>query len=102
RDLVQVDRALVRVLELPRFPPVRAGEGALLVAEELGLEQFRRDRGTVDLDERAAPAWRRRMDGAGDEVLAYAAFPAEQDRRIRVGDVLDDLADCPHRRAAVE
>jgi len=51
-DLVEVDRALVRVLELPGLSPVRTGEGALLVAEELGLEQPRRDRGTVDLDER--------------------------------------------------
>jgi len=42
------------------------------------------------------------MDGPGDEVLAHAAFPANQDRRIRVGDVFDDRADCPHRRAALE
>src|SRR5207247_11474441 len=69
RDLVQVDRALVRVLELPRLPPVRAGEGALLVAEELGLEQLQRNRGTVDLAERAVAAWRSRVAGPGDAVV---------------------------------
>jgi hypothetical protein len=52
RQLVQVDRAPVRVLELPVLAPVRAGKGAPLVPEELGLEQTQRDRGAVDLDER--------------------------------------------------
>src|SRR6058998_842117 len=32
RDLIQVDRAALRELELPRLAPVCAGEGALLVA----------------------------------------------------------------------
>src|SRR5205807_7871884 len=76
RDLVQVDRALVRVLELPRFPPVRAREGALLVAEELGLEQPGRDRGTVDLDERAVTAGRRGSGGPRDGILARGPPPA--------------------------
>src|SRR5207245_6572647 len=93
---VQLGRALVGILELPRLPPVRAGEGPLLVAEQLRLEQPRRDRGTVDLDERAAVTCRSGVDGPGDEVLTYAAFPTDQDRRIRIGDVLDDRPDCPH------
>ena len=101
-NLVQIDRALVGILELPRLPPVRAGEGPLLVAEQLRLEQPRRDRGTVDLDERAAVTCRSGVDGPGDEVLTYAAFPTDQDRRIRIGDVLDDRPDCPHLRASVE
>ena len=101
-DLVQIDRALVRILELPRLPPVRAGERALLVTEELGLEQPRWDRGTVDLDEGTVVASRRGMQGAGDEVLPDAAFAADQDRRIRVGDAFDDGADRPHLRASVE
>src|SRR2546425_12279477 len=67
-DLVQIDRALVGILELPRLPPVRAGEGPLLVAEQLRLEQPRRDRGTVDLDERAAVTCRSGVDRPGDEV----------------------------------
>src|SRR5207244_4804373 len=95
------DRAPVRVLELPGLAPVRAGEGALLVAEELGLEQPRRDRRTVDLDEGTVAPGRLRMDGPGDQVLAHAALPPDQHRRVRVGDVLDDRQNGPHLRAAV-
>ena len=101
-DLVQIDRALVGILELPRLPPVRAGEGPLLVAEELGLEQPRRDRGTVDLDERTAAACGSSVNRPGDEVFTHTALPTDQDRRIRIGDVLDDRPDCPHLRASVE
>jgi hypothetical protein len=38
-DLVQEEGASVGVLELSRLPPMGAGESALLVTEELGLEQ---------------------------------------------------------------
>ena len=41
-DLVEQQRAAVRLLEEPRSRLHRAGEGAALVAEELGLEQPRR------------------------------------------------------------
>ena len=101
-DLVQVERALVRILELPGLAAVRTGEGAFLVAEELGLEQPLRYGRAVDLDERPLAARRRRMDGAGDEILADAALAPEQDRRIRVGDVLDDRPDGPHPWASVQ
>ena len=81
---------------------MRAGEGPLLMPEELGLEQTRRDRSTVDLDERATVTCRSGVDGPGNQVLTYAAFPTDQDCRIRIGDVLDDRPDCPHLRASVE
>jgi hypothetical protein len=64
RELIQIDRAPVRRLELPVLTPVRTGEGAPLVPEELGLEQPQRDRGAVDLDERTTTARRRGMDAA--------------------------------------
>src|SRR2546426_2269393 len=51
-DLVEVDRSVVGVLELTESTSVGAGEGALLVTEQLGFEQAVRDRGAVDLDER--------------------------------------------------
>ena len=43
-DLVEEERAAARLLELAGHRPVGAGEGALLVAEELALEQVARDR----------------------------------------------------------
>src|SRR5207249_7935778 len=101
-DLVQVDRALVGILELPWFPPMRAGEGALLVAEEFGLEEARRDRRTVHLDEGPVAAPGRGMDRASDQILSHAALTPDEDRRVSVGDALDHRPDRSHLRAPVE
>src|SRR5882724_11312819 len=101
-DLVEVDRPIIRVLELAWFAPMRARECTLLVAEELGLEQPLRNRGTVDLDEGPVAPDRSRVDGAGDEVLAHAALASDQHRRIGIGDALDDGADCPHPGVAIK
>src|SRR5207245_10801672 len=92
-DFVEVDGSRVRVLELPGLPPVRSGEGSLFVAEQLRLEKFRRDRRAIDLDEGAIAAPRGRVDGAGDEILADAALPAEQHRRVRIGNALHHRPD---------
>src|SRR2546425_3299201 len=70
-DLVQVDRALVGILELPWFPPVGAGEGAPLVAEEFGLEELLRDRCTVHLDEGTVAATGYGMDRARDQIFSH-------------------------------
>ena len=50
--LVEEQRAAVGVLELPAAA-ANAGRGALLDAEQLGLEQRLDERGAVDGDERA-------------------------------------------------
>src|SRR3989442_14830901 len=77
------------------------GQGALLVAKELGLEQARRDRGTVDLHEGSVATRRHCLNGPGDD-RAYAASSQDQDRRVSVGDILDRPPDCPDLRASVE
>ena len=51
-DLVEEERAAVGLLEPADAQPVGARERALLVAEELGLEQVLLQRRAVDLDER--------------------------------------------------
>src|SRR5262245_4848888 len=99
--LVQIDRAPLGVLELAGLPAMRSSEGALLVAEALGLEQAMRDRGAVDLDERALAAGRVRVDGPGDEVFPHTALAPDQDHRVGVRDVLDDRPDGLHLRASV-
>ena len=55
-DLVEEDRALVGQLELADLLLGRPGERALLVAEQLALDQLLGDRGAVHLDERLVPA----------------------------------------------
>ena len=51
-DLVEEQRAALGQLEAAPLARLRAGEGALLVAEQLGLDQRLRQRRAVDLDER--------------------------------------------------
>src|SRR5262249_49922528 len=52
--LVEEERPAVRHFESADLLPDRAGEGTALVTEELALEETRRNRGTVQLDERAS------------------------------------------------
>jgi hypothetical protein len=56
-DLVEKERAALGALDLAGGLPIGAGEGAALVAEELGLEQGRRDGGAVDRHEALLAAW---------------------------------------------
>jgi len=51
RDLVEKHRPAVGHLEQTGFPARRAGEGALLVTEEFGLDQRLGQTGTIDVGE---------------------------------------------------
>ena len=55
-DLVEKQRSLVRLLELPGAVGNRSREGSLHVPEELALDQLTRDRGAIHLDERLGGA----------------------------------------------
>jgi hypothetical protein len=74
-DLVEQDRAAVRLDEEAGTVGVRARERAAQVAEELRLEQAFRQRDAVDRDVRALRAGARVVDRAGDELLARAVSP---------------------------
>ncbi len=84
-DLVQEDRPAVGRLELPVLLTDGAGEGALLVAEELALEEPLRNGGAVDGDEGFPRAAARPVDLPRYHVLAGAAFAEEQNRGVAVG-----------------
>ena len=79
-----------------------AGERALDVAEELGLEQRLGQRAAVDRHERPIRSVAVLMDGARDELLARAALADDEHRRIGRGGVRDLLVDAGHRRRAPE
>src|SRR5204863_5673599 len=81
-DLVQEEAATVRQLELAELLLVRVGERALLVAEELALEQRLRDGGAVERDERLSGARAPIVDRLRDELLAGAALAGDEDRRL--------------------
>src|SRR4029450_10498183 len=73
-DLVQEDRPPVPHLEAPDALGDRAGEGALLVSEELAFQQAGRNRGAIQLDERAAATAAQGVEGAGGKVSARGAI----------------------------
>ena len=72
RDLVEEERAAVRGLESAVALLGGAGERALLVAEELGLEEGLGERGAVDGDERLL----RRAGSARGGCGRRAPFPS--------------------------
>jgi hypothetical protein len=67
-----------------------AGERALLVAEQLALEQRLGERAHVHGDERARAPRRQAVDAARDQLLARAALPLDE-HRARHRRVLLDL-----------
>ena len=79
RDLVQQQGAAVRALEGSVGPHVRAGEGAALVAEERALHQPLGQGRAVDGHERLVAARALLVEGPGEQLLAGARLPFEQD-----------------------
>src|SRR5439155_10804523 len=83
---VEEDRALVGQLEASQTSLGGAGEGALLMAEQLALEQRVRYRGAVHRDERLAarpppPPWREVGDRARDELFSRSGLALAQGGR---------------------
>src|SRR5262249_38310916 len=70
--LVQKQGAPLSLFDQPPPGLVSSGEGALLVAEQLGLQQSLRDCGAIDRDKRCVPSVRVIVDGAGYELLSVA------------------------------
>jgi hypothetical protein len=95
-DFVQEHRPRIGLLELARLGSRGAGEGALLVAEELAFHQVFREGGAVDLHQRPVAARRVEMNGARDQVLPYPAFAGQQHGGARGGDALDGGEDFLH------
>ncbi len=102
RDFVEQQRAAGGLLELADAAGDRAGEGALLVAEQLGFEQVLRDRGAVDRDEGGARAVRAPMHIARDHLLAGAGFAGDQDRRIARRDLQREFHHVRHGLVAID
>src|SRR5712692_10721859 len=78
-NLIEQQRAAFGHLEEALLVRRRAGEGALLVAEELGLDQVLRDRRTVDFDEGTLGSLAVVVERVGYRLLAGAIFPLNQD-----------------------
>ena len=58
------------------------------MAEHFGLQQFVRNRGTVNRHKGAVKPRRERMDRAGDDLLAGSTFSSDQNSSIGAGDAI--------------
>src|SRR5439155_12423311 len=101
-NLVQEQCALVSQLEPADFLCDGAGEGALLVAEQLAFEQPCGNRRAVELDEGALPSGTQLMNGAGDQFLARARFASNKHRGIGRGDGFDLFQDPAQSRTLTD
>src|SRR5690606_11474970 len=101
-DLVEEERASVRLLEESAVALLCARERAARVTEELAFEERVRDAGAVDGDERSAPAVGRVVHGAREDTLAGAALARQQDRRIDCGGACAESADRRCRGAVAQ
>src|SRR5262249_24795471 len=90
-DFVQEERSLVGQLETTSLRADGAGEGALLVTEQLTLQQTGGDGRAVELDERASLPRAQFVQGPRDQFLARARFAANEHRGAGAGNRLDSL-----------
>jgi hypothetical protein len=73
-DLVEEERSSVSLFEPAPSPADGAGEGARLVAKQLGVDQIGSDRPTVHAAKRALPKRGVLVNRAGDDLLARSGF----------------------------
>ena len=92
----------VRQLELPELPRDGAREGALLVAEELRLEERLGDRGDVHRDERLVAPRPVPVDRPRDELLPRPALPRDQHGERVPRDRADQLVELLHQRVLAD
>src|SRR5882724_10336854 len=101
-DLVEKECPAVGDLELALARRDRPREGALLVTEELALDQLARERRAVHLDERLRAPRAVVVERVGDQLLPRAAGAADEDRQIRVRHLADHVEHALHRRALAD
>src|SRR3990170_2772787 len=94
--LVEEEGAAVGLDEQPAPLPVRAGEGTLLVAEQLGLQKGLRDGGAVHGDEGPALSRAVPVDGPRHQLLSATALTQQQHRRLAPRHGADLLEDRLH------
>ena len=94
--------AAVGALEHAGAPLGGAGEGALLVPEQLRLDQRRRHRRAVEHDERPRRPPRARVQRPRHPLLAGAGLALDQDRRVGRRHALEQREQLAHRHRAAE
>ena len=101
-DVVEIEGAAFGQIEAAFAALVGAGEGALLMAVELALDELRREERATDLDVGEALAVAEAMDHPRDQVLAHAGLAAEEDVGVGAGTDLDHVPDAAHDGAGAD
>src|ERR1039457_3763442 len=101
-NFVQEDCRAGGKLESALLAGHRTGEGALLVAEQFGLDDAGRQGGAVNSDQRLVPQLTGLVHGAGNQLLSGLGFSENEDRRPGVCNGRDILNDLPNPRAFSE
>ena len=78
-DFIEEERALVREFEAAHFAGDGSGKRALLVAEQLALDQAGRNGRTVELDKGALAARTEPVNGARQQFFAGAGLALDED-----------------------
>src|SRR5580700_5385630 len=95
-DFVEQQRSVLGGFKLALLGRGRAGESSFLMPKQFALQQSFRNRSAVDGDEWPAGAQAVGMNGAGHQLFASSAFPADENCRIALCHPSDKLADPRH------
>jgi len=98
-DLIQEQRAAIGHLEAPLLAVGGASERAAFVTEQYAFDEIGRDGAAVLNDERSLRAFGRAMNGAGDELLAGAGFPANEHGQVGCSNLLENRKNLAHSHA---
>src|SRR5690606_40049498 len=102
-DLVEKNRPACCLLELAFAPrPGGARERARLVAEELRLNQRRRQRSGIHHDDRRITPGAQPVKRLRHELLARTPVAADQDGNFKRSDLDDLVPQSPHRRTVTD
>jgi hypothetical protein len=93
---------VVRQLKAADLLRDRAGEGPLLVAEQLAFQETRGNGRAVELDEGSVPPGTQVVKGAGDQLLACARLATDEHGGVGRGDDLDLLQHPAQRRVLAD
>ena len=101
-DLVQEQRAAIGLFEAADVSPLRTGERASLMAEQLALQQLGRNGRGVERHERLARARGLVVQGARDQLLAGAGLAGDQHRQRRLRQAADRAEQPAHGRRVAD
>ena len=101
-DFIEKQRSASGAFNQALFGVDRAGEGALGVAEKLGLNERGNQRRTVHGNKRLVAARSGKMNRAGDQLLARATLAQNQDGIIVLTDLFNELIHALHFRGRTD